>query len=265
MKPLHIFPSRPVGFSVVQVCTVALVIVLFMSGNLVLAADSARHKVLIASDIHFNPMADPSLVAQLAAAEPAQWEAILNKMAPHSFSPYGQDTNWWLLQSSLDQMHKTLPHPAVFFVLGDALAHHFPEMYRETTHDNDREHYRAFVLKTIQFLALQLRWRWPDTQILMTPGNADNDCGDYSIEAGGTFLSDTAATIRELAKADEQAAVDWKTLGSYTVMPAAIPGVKIVSFNSVFFGEVRGAKFQQFLRGGADHGAEPNVCRWSRR
>ncbi len=237
MKHLHTFASRPLGLSVVQFCTAALVIALFMTGNPVLAADSASHKVLIASDIHFNPMADPSLVTQLTAAEPAQWEAILNKTAPHSFSPYGQDTNWWLLQSSLDQMHKTMPHPAVFFVLGDMLAHRFPEMYREITHDNDRGHYRAFVLKTIQFLALQLRRRWPDTQVLMTPGNADNDCGDYSVEAGGTFLSDTATTIRELAKADEQAAVDWKALGSYSVMLAAIPGVKIVSFNSVFFSE----------------------------
>ena len=119
------------------------------------------------------------------AAEPAQWEAILNQTAPHSFSPYGQDTNWWLLQSSLDQMRKTMPHPAVFLVLGDMLAHNFPKMFRDVTHDTDLQHYRTFVLKTIQFLALQLRRRWPDTQILLTPGNDDDVCGDYTIEAGG--------------------------------------------------------------------------------
>jgi hypothetical protein len=204
---------------------------------MVSAANPAKHKVLVASDIHFNPMADASLVPQLTAAEPAQWEAILNQTAPHAFSPYGQDTNWLLLQSSLDQMHKTMPQPAVFLVLGDMLAHHFPLTFREITHDDDRQHYRAFVLKTIQFLALQLRRRWPDTQILLTPGNNDNDCGNYSIEAGGTFLSDTAETMRGLAKADQQAAADWKKLGSYNVPPTAIPGVKIVSLNSVFFSE----------------------------
>ncbi len=197
----------------------------------------SSYKVLVASDIHFNPMADASLVPQLIAADPAHWEAILNQTTPHSFSPYGQDTNWWLLQSSLDQMRRTMPKPAVFLVLGDMLAHRFPAMFRDITHDEDHEHYRAFVLKTMEFLALQLRRRWPDTQILLTPGNDDDVCGDYTVEAGGAFLSDTAATVRQLAKADPQAAADWKALGSYSLLPNAISGVKIVSLNSVFFSE----------------------------
>jgi sphingomyelin phosphodiesterase acid-like 3 len=201
------------------------------------SALAAKRKLLIASDIHFNPMADASLVTQLAGAEAAQWEAILSKTTPHSFSPYGQDTNWWLLQSSLDQMRKTMPHPAVFLILGDMLAHHFPKTFRDTTHDNDLQHYRAFVLKTMQFLALQLRQRWPDTQILITPGNDDDDCGDYTIEAGGAFLSDTAPIMRDLAKADDKAVADWKALGSYTLQPAALPGVTMVSVNTVFFSE----------------------------
>jgi hypothetical protein len=193
--------------------------------------------VLIASDIHFNPMADASLVPRLLAAEPPQWEAILDQTAPRSFSPYGQDTNWWLLQSSLDQMRKTITHPAVFLIIGDLLAHRFPGTFHAITHDDDPRHYRAFVLKTVQFLALEFRQRWPDTQILMTPGNNDDDCADYSIEASGTFLSDTATTLQELAKADSQAATDWKALGSYTVRPSAIPGLTIISLNSIFFSE----------------------------
>lgn len=201
------------------------------------ATNTSQHEVLIASDIHFNPMADPSLVTQLIVAEPAQWDAILNRTAPHAFSPYGQDTNWWLLQSSLDQMRKTMPHPAVFLVLGDVLAHRFPSQFQNITHDNDRQHYRAFVLKTIQFLELQLRRRWPDTQILLTPGNDDDVCGDYTVEAGGAYLNDTAAITRDLARGDEQLASDWKSLGSYAVSPAAVPGVTIVSLNSVFFSE----------------------------
>lgn len=200
------------------------------------AATASKHKLLVASDIHFNPMADPSLVPQLVAADPARWEAILNKTEPHAFSPYGQDTNWWLLQSSLDAMRKTLAHPAVFLVLGDMLAHRFPETYRDITHDDNREHYRAFVLRTMRFLALQLRRRWPDTQILLTPGNDDDVCGDYTVEADGAFLSDTAAIVGELAEVDDHAA-DWKSLGSYTVASKAIPGVNIVSLNSVFFSD----------------------------
>ena len=237
MRYLRNFAKNPLAFTYGNRSAATLVCLLFLAGNLAWATNAVKQKVLVASDIHFNPMADASLVPGLMAAEPAQWEAILNQTAPHAFSPYGQDTNWWLLQSSLDQMHKTMPRPAVFLVLGDVLAHNFPKMFRDITHDGNRDHYRAFVLKTIQFLALQLRSRWPDTQILLTPGNDDDVCGDYTIEAGGTFLNDTAATIRELAKADDQTDADWKTLGSYTAKPAAIPGVTIVSFNSVFFSE----------------------------
>ncbi|MFZ0707902.1 MAG: hypothetical protein WAM71_20050, partial [Candidatus Korobacteraceae bacterium] len=237
MRYLRNFARKPFTFTYGNRCAATLVCLLFLAGNLAWATNAAKQKVLVASDIHFNPMADASLVPQLMAAEPAQWEAILNQTAPHSFSPYGQDTNWWLLQSSLDRMRKTMPRPAVFLALGDVLAHNFPKMFRDVTHDTDLQHYRMFVLKTIQFMALQLRRRWPDTQILLTPGNDDDVCGDYTIEAGGPFLADTAATIRELAKADPQTAADWKALGSYALQPAAISGVKIVSLNSVFFSE----------------------------
>jgi hypothetical protein len=199
------------------------------------AQNVSRHKLLLASDIHLNPMADATLVSELQQAAPENWETILNKTQPRSFSPYGQDTNWWLLQSALEAMRKTMPQPAVFLITGDLLAHNFPKKFSDATHDDDPQHYRAFVLKTVQFIALQLRRRWPQTQILLTPGNNDDDCGDYAIEAAGTFLSDTAPTVRELAHADDQAVADWKAIGSYVVQPAAISGVRIASLNTVFF------------------------------
>src|ERR1035438_4672160 len=46
---------------------------------------SAAGRLLIASDIHFNPMADPSLVADLAAADPSQWETILQRSKVMAF------------------------------------------------------------------------------------------------------------------------------------------------------------------------------------
>ncbi len=121
------------------------------------------------SDIHFNPMADPSLVADLAAADPTQWETILERSKLTRFSQYGQDTNWWLLRSALGQMRATLPHPAFIMMPGDLLAHDFPATFTTVTHDNDREHYRAFVLKPLDFLALEFRKRLGDAKILVTP------------------------------------------------------------------------------------------------
>src|SRR5271166_4518680 len=198
-------------------------------------AAASRDKFLIVSDIHFNPMADPTLVPELAAADPGQWEAILQRTQPTAFSPYGQDTNWWLLQSALDQMRKTLPHPAFVMYTGDLLAHSFPRTYRNAAHDADPEHYRAFVLKTVEFLALEFRKRFPDTKVLLTPGNNDEDCGDYSIAAGGAFLSDTAELARDLAGADAAFTSDWKALGSYNVPHPTVAGVRILSLNSIFF------------------------------
>jgi sphingomyelin phosphodiesterase acid-like 3 len=217
-------------------CLVALLTLLIFSGLFVSAAEAASsNKFLIASDIHFDPMADSTLVAELAAAEPAQWEAILQRSKLTRFSQYGQDTNWWLLQSALDEMRKTLPHPAFAMYTGDLLAHGFPKAFQSTTHDNDPEHYRAFVLKTVQFLALEFRKRVPNTTILITPGNNDEECGDYSIRAGGTFLSDTASLAQELAQAGGTFTDEWKALGSYSVPHPALPGVRILSLNTIFF------------------------------
>jgi sphingomyelin phosphodiesterase acid-like 3 len=195
----------------------------------------SNHQFLIASDLHFNPFADPTLVGELAAAPATGWEPILNRSQPAGYSPYGQDTNWWLLQSSLDAMRATLPRPALVMITGDLLAHGFPQKYAQAIHDTNREHYRAFVLKTIEFLGGELRQRFKKSQILLTPGNNDDECGDYQIAADGPFLSDTADLAQKLARAGAPFLDDWKALGSYSVQPRALHGVRILSVNSVFF------------------------------
>lgn len=202
--------------------------------------------MLIVADIHFNPMFDPSLVAQLDAAEPDQWESILNRSKMTAFSQYGEDTNWWLLQSSLEQMQKTLPHPAVVMVAGDSLAHWLPRTYQNTTHDGDQEHYRKFVLKTMKFLALELRKHYPDTKILVTPGNNDEDCGNYSIETGGSFLHDTAELVRDLAHGNDETRGSWEELGSFDVPHPTIPNMRIISLNTILFSDkYHAAKFSE--------------------
>ena len=204
-------------------------------GSTAYAADGPPvAKFLLVSDFHFNPMADPALVGELAAGDPAQWESILDRTRTAAFSQYGSDTNWWLLKSAMDQFPATLPHPAFIMVTGDLLAHDFPGTFRNVTHDSDQQHYRAFVLKTVEFLAMQLQRRFPGTRIFLTPGNNDNDCGDYTIEANGAFLNDTAAIARELAAGDDELVSTWKALGSFNVPHPTIPGVRIISLNSIF-------------------------------
>ena len=201
---------------------------------------------MIASDLHFNPMSDGSLVADLAASDPTQWETVLARSKSTSFSQYGEDTNWWLLQSSLDQMRVTLPHPAFILVTGDLIAHQFPQTYLKTTHDTNPENYRNLVLKTVEFLALEFRKRFPDTKILLTPGNNDEECGNYSIRAGGTFLHDTADLVRKLAQADDDFRGSWEALGSYDIPHPTIRGIRMISLNTVFFSDrYHAAKFSE--------------------
>lgn len=164
-----------------------------------------------------------------------KWESILNRSQPTAYSPYGQDTNWWLLRSAFDAMRRTDPDPALIMITGDLLAHGFPQAYARTMHDTKPEHYRAFVSKTVSFVTAELRLRYNKSQILLTPGNNDNECGDYDIEGGGPFLSDSARPVRGLARANGRFTADWKSLGSFTIRPRFTPGVRIISVNSIFF------------------------------
>ena len=201
-------------------------------------AGKSKGKLLLVSDIHFNPMADPTLVADLQQADPTQWEAIFRRSKLAAFSQYGQDTNWWLLQSALSHMQSTLPRPALVIYTGDLLAHEFRSTYVKVTGDSDWENYRAFVLKTVTFLALQLQKQFPGTKILLTPGNDDDDCGDYTVIPNATFLSDTSEVARELAKGNADLSRDWRSLGSYTVLHPTVPKLRIISLNTVFLSNI---------------------------
>ena len=225
-----------------------LVLIFFCLGAARADSHQARSQntFLMVSDIHFNPMADPSLVDKLAASDIAQWETILGQSKRTSFSQYGEDTNWWLLQSSLNAMRDTIPHPAFIMTNGDMLAHHFPSTFKEITHDEDQEAYRKFVRKTIEFLVLEFRKRYPATPIFVTPGNNDDECGNYSIFAGGEFLHDTAEVARQLAHGDNELERSWEALGTYDIPNPAIRGVRIISLNTVFLSEIyRAADFKE--------------------
>lgn len=216
----------------------AAVFVAFSAGYCTAAQPQApARRFLIVSDLHFNPMADARLVTELAAADPRNWEAILDRSQPAAFSQYGEDTNWWLLRSAYNAMRSTLPHPAFILLTGDLLAHRFPSTYQRVVKDSDGEAYASFVLKTVQFEALELQKRFPHIRILLTPGNNDEECGGYSIEAGGRFLHDTADLARKLAQSGEDSRSSWEELGSFDVPHPTLAGVRIISFNSVFFSD----------------------------
>jgi hypothetical protein len=185
------------------------------------------------SDLHFDPMADPRLVDQLAAAEPEKWSAVLESSGDQSLGRYGRDSNWMLLRSALGQMAEILPQPTFVLVSGDFLAHGFRREFDAAASDHSDGAYRIFVRKTMQFLGQQLVERFPATPILPALGNNDEECGDYQLQPGGPFLADTLPLLRRLVGSAGGPGLDrdWQSYGNYS---ARAGGIRVLSTNTNF-------------------------------
>src|ERR1700756_4247235 len=81
---------------------------------------------------------------------------------------YGRDTNWRLLQSTLEQAKETLADPDFVLISGDFLAHNFRREFNAATSYRSDAAYRIFVRKTMQFLGQRLKQTFPATPILPT-------------------------------------------------------------------------------------------------
>lgn len=195
---------------------------------------AAAAQALILTDIHFNPLADRSLAAQLAAAPAERWAAILDR-GGERLSAYGKDTDWKLLRTALAAM-KARKKPAMVLAPGDFLAHRFRAIFDASFARHDDAAYRRFVAKTMRFLARQLEAAFPHTPILPALGNNDSDCGDYGIRPGGPFLAATAPIVARLigAGAGRDFAASWSALGNYTAVVRAVPD-EIVALNDIYF------------------------------
>ncbi len=203
------------------------------SGQQAAPAPAIAGKVLVMSDLHFDPMADPRLVDQLAAAEPEQWSAVLDSSSDHSLGRYGRDSNWMLLRSALQHMAETLPKPAFVLIPGDFLAHGFRQEFDAAAKDHSNAAYRNFVRKTMQFLGQQLEQMFPATVILPALGNNDEECGDYELQPGGPFLADTLPILRRLVGSAGGPGFDrdWQSYGNYS---ARAGGIRVLSTNTNF-------------------------------
>ncbi len=195
---------------------------------------AAAATALVASDLHFDPIADPALLGALAETDPAGWQAILDGSRQPDPDAYGKDTAWPLLRSALDAMQKAEPRPAVILIAGDLMAH---GLMQRLEAGRDPAAGDRLIAATIAFIGAQFRRRFPDTPILPVVGNNDDDCGDYRITPGGPFLAETLDAIRGLARTESDPGVehDWRAIGSYAVTPSGLPGLRILLLDTIFF------------------------------
>ena len=191
-------------------------------------------RLLVMSDVHFDPMAAPQLVDRLAAAALGDWRAILDG-AGTGFGSYGKDTTWPLLRSAVEAMRQTLPHPEMVLLPGDFLAHHYRASFNAAAKDHSDAAYRGFVRKTIKFLALELERAFPAVPILPVLGNNDDDCGDYQLQPNGPFLADALPVLRSLlgdAGLEPGFERDWTSYGNASVK---VEGLRILLLDTIVF------------------------------
>ena len=200
------------------------------ASGLHLAAKSrpARQFVVI-SDIHFNPLADPSLTPKLLAAEPGEWEAIFAGEQHSPAQKYGDDTTWPLLNALVSRLRKVEPKPHLIILTGDILPHKFAEKFANPAA------FRSLVKKTVAFISLELEKAAGGVPVVYTMGNNDEECGDYALQPDGPFLHDMQEAVQILAQLDASALVKWTSLGSYVRANPLAPRHRIIALNTNFW------------------------------
>ena len=215
------------------------------------ASTPSTYKVVAISDIHFNPLANPTLFPQLVAQPASQWQSIFaadqsaNPVPPATF---GADTNYSSLVLALAALKQNLASSPVVLFSGDLLGHDLSQCFYQlytattlplqlnpskcplspTTTAPETAAMQSFLDKTMAFVSMQIRASVGNVPVIFVPGNIDT----YSIFGTGPdaqFLIDNAGTLytQFLNSSVDQASFQstFTTLGSYS---AQLPGSNVL-------------------------------------
>lgn len=205
-------------------------------------------RVLMVSDIHFEPFWDPGKVPQLVAAPVSKWSAIL--AAPpthdraarfaalqHACHARGIDTSYPLYASSLRAMRADAAGAQFITLGGDLLSHEFTCKYAHTMPHSTPAARQAFAVKTLDFVMNELRGAFPGVPVYTALGNNDSGCNDYRFNADGPYLTaiDAEITADVPARERKQARRDFAKGGYYSVsLPAPMRRTELLVLNDNF-------------------------------
>ena len=193
--------------------------------------------VVMLSDLHFDPLHDPAKASRLAAAPIAQWPAILaGPASPHQALEFeaiqkvclarGIDSDYALIEASLNKSAKQSPQARFVTVSGDLLVHSFECRYKAAT--LGMKGYEDFAQKTTNFVIQQVESHFPRVPVYVALGNNDSSCGDYRMDLHDDYLKATADSVMAgllgAGKAELAQARDTYTAGGYFAV--TLPGVK---------------------------------------
>ncbi|MEP7145524.1 MAG: hypothetical protein ABI792_00805 [bacterium] len=142
------------------------------------------------SDVHFDPFYDTTLVKLLKRSGYKKWEKIFLSSHLKKLSSYGNDSNYPLFKSSLEDMKARIPDPEIIIITGDFMSHNFNKTFERYTGTSSKNSLSSFIMKTIGFTQFMITKYFPSSQIFVTVGNDDADCGNYMIEPGGKFIKE---------------------------------------------------------------------------
>jgi sphingomyelin phosphodiesterase acid-like 3 len=215
-------------------------------------APVSSYQIVTVSDLHFNPLYDPSLFSQLVAADPSDWGNIYKTSMVTTPSTGGTDTNYRLLMLTLASMQQNIPQntkngPVVLFT-GDLLGHNIPTTYCKlyaslnpgtaaTCATSQASAIQTFIDNTFTFVATQIQLYVGTVPVIYAPGNIDTHSGGAG--PGTDFLTDTniQSAILGLLADDKTGSTFTTTFpigGYYSVQPPGL-NLVIIALNSNSF------------------------------
>jgi len=222
-----------------KVARILFLVVAFATISPAFAADES---LLYVTDMHFDPLADASIVPKLMEQPVSKWNEIFQSSNKKELSGYREDTNFALWQSALKAMKQTVSHPTTVVVGGDFFRHtfraDFEKLYKEQNPGKTdiRSVYPVFIQKTIQFLVRGLVEQFPDAQFIPVIGNNDSTCGDYMVALRDPFLKDFANAWQQASKLSipTSESSDFASSGHYTTTLQHNSKLKIIVGNDIF-------------------------------
>jgi hypothetical protein len=152
-------------------------------------APGNTYQIVTISDLHFNPLYDPSLLPQLASSPESQWSAIYKTSKVTAPSSGGTDTNYALLSYTLESLHENAKNSPVVLFTGDVLGHNIPPTYctiyltsqntpvNNTTIEScmasQSPAIQQFISDTFAFVASEIQTAVGGVPVLYAPGNID--------------------------------------------------------------------------------------------
>jgi len=167
-------------------------------------APTASYQVVAISDLHFNPLYDPSLFTRLVAADPSDWDAIFQSSSVVLPSVGGTDTNYLLLMLTLASIKQNMKNSPVVLFTGDVLGHNIPANYCKiyaplhqlTTAQcaaTQGAAIQQFITNTFTFVAMHIGKFTGTAPVIYVPGNIDAFAGGFGPDTN--FLTKTSATV----------------------------------------------------------------------